>query len=103
MVAPADVARHIDLNLHSVGSELAFLPTLAELWGTMPPHEQSSWDYEWRDLWDRFGLLEEACRAGHMTQQQAARFRQLAKDVQRSLPTFRQLGLPLPAERAVDE
>lgn len=99
MATPTKVIREIDYTLRNVRAALDDLPSVLEdqQHGELSDSERLTlsmgWDNEVHCL---RVILDPAYRAGQMTPEQQARYRELLRQLTEALPTIRQLGFATP-------
>ena len=96
MATTTELTRYIDASLWAIGAEADFLPELAEDWEE-DPYNRATWENEWDVLFMRLGDLDDAYRAGEMSDEQRTRYQALRAKLRERLPLFERLRLPLPS------
>ncbi len=97
MATTSELTQRIETVLHGVTAETGFLPELADFWEDESDANRYVWYVEWRELMARLEDVEAAYRAGAMTEEQQARYRNLRQKLRTHLPLLTQLGLTPPS------
>jgi hypothetical protein len=94
--------RHIEIGLESLRLMISDLPELAAEWDHLDDGERATWSHDWDQvIGTDLRLLHPYYRAGAMTPEQEARFRDILSQLRETLPIIERLALsppPIPLE-----
>jgi hypothetical protein len=98
MVTKTAVNRRIEIDLESLRLMLGDLPEVAEDWARMGEGERVSWSLDWDQVMGGVQVtLDPPYRAGEMTPDQRARYRDLLRELAAALPVIERLQLQPPS------
>lgn len=97
MVAKTGVDKRIEIELHSLRLMIGDLPEIAQEWVELADGERVSWSLDWDQVMGGLQvILAPRYRAREMTAEQEARYRELLRRLEETLPVIESLRLTLP-------
>ncbi len=94
MAATTKLSTNLDRTLYGLAAELRDLPELAAEWDNLSDSQRVTTALDWDHLMASYLTeVEQAYRAGELTDEQRERYRLLRRQLREALPLFEQLNL----------